>query len=482
MSVSSSDDMFEDDSDSEVSLNYEEELQKVKENDPNTTKLYVEGEGHILHVQWEEIGRDITNNTHLTELRLSNGSLDDLKMIFLFREGLTRSSSIKEVELYSNHFGVAGVRSMLPFLQTANNLTRLDVVCNNIQSEGFNLLFRALSDSPIEELDCYGCGIDSIEIDSENKPKYLKKLILDCNSIKADGCRQLAKLLRGEDASLNALSIGKNKIDDEGVEILAEALRKNQSLTLIDLSKNEFGDDGVAALAAALQSNTALRALNLDNNKIEDDGVEVLVDAIRKNTSLMILDLLGNDGISKQGEVMLLKLVNDISSIEATLRSNHALTGLSGFDNQIHMHVYKAINISSNAGSPEAAGRKKVIKTQLHSERRAELAALQGVNHSVYSEIDPLHLPEVLALVASHHGQGELYIALKSSIAGVISTVDRKECIRQKRDYYLAKAKQLDDELAAIETAQQGNRAEDGECCSSIRPLTWWELWSCYNM
>ena len=70
---------------------------------------------------------------------------------------------------------------------------------------------------------------------------------------------------------------------------------------------------------------------------------------------------------------------------------------------------------TKNENNAEAAGRKKMIQTQLNSERRAELADLQGVNQSLYSEIDPLHLPEVLSLVDQHHGQGELYVALKSS-------------------------------------------------------------------
>ena len=41
-------------------------------------------------------------------------------------------------------FGTAGVQSMVPFLQNANNLTSLDLDENIIQSEGFNFLFRAL--------------------------------------------------------------------------------------------------------------------------------------------------------------------------------------------------------------------------------------------------------------------------------------------------------------------------------------------------
>ena len=49
---------------------------------------------------------------------------------------------------------------------------------------------------------------------------------------------------------------------------------------------------------------------------------------------------------------------------------------------------------------PEAAGREKVIQTQLHSERRAKLVEIQRVqSQSLYGEINPLHLPEILSLV-----------------------------------------------------------------------------------
>jgi hypothetical protein len=118
-----------------------------------------------------------------------------------------------------------------------------------------------------------------------------------------------------------------------------------------------------------------------------------------------------------------------------------------------------------------------VIWTQLNSERRAELAKLQGVDRSLYSEINPLHLPEVLTLVGLRHGQEELYVALKSSIAGVISTVNRKECIQQQRDYYAAKLEELDTELATIEAAE-GNAVEIEESRSNKRRRKWWwGLW-----
>ena len=264
---------------------------------------------------------------------------------------------------------------MVPFLQNANSLVQLILHTNNIQSQGFNLVFRALRDSPIEQLDCNFCGIQSIEIDSENIPKRLNRLGLNQNSINAEGCRELTKLLQGRDSALTRLYLGDNNIDDEGVEIL--------------------------------------------------------VDTLQTNTSLMTLNLTRNDGISNQGKVMLLELVNNISSIKATLQSNHTLECLLvnvvffNRPDEIQTHIDMATNINkvaNNLVSSESYNRSKVIQAQLNSAKRADLCRLQGVHHSLYSEIDSLHLPEVLSLVGRHHGQGELYLALSSSIVTLLST------------------------------------------------------------
>ncbi len=403
-----------------TSEKFEANLLRIRENNPHVTRL--DGNGEFESVQemtdddWEELGRDISNNTHLTKVGLSKYALHDHQMQFLFR-GLTRSGSITDMILQFNNLSAAAVRCMVPFLQNANNLARLDLSGTVFQSEGFNLLLRALRNSPIERLDCSACDIESIEeIDSENKPKNLEKLFLNYNHINADGCRGLAKLLRGGDSTLTTL--------------------------------------------------------DLDENKIDDEGVAILVGALQSNTSLMGLQLAGNVDISNQGLVMLLKLVNDISSIEATLRSNHTLTKISleelrNVDPEFQRHIGVATQINMAiadllvTGKLGAASREKMIKTQLNSVKRAKLAELQGVNHSLYSEVNPLHLPEVLSLVGNNHGQGELYVALKSSIAGVISTVNRKECLKQQRGYHnaiiaehSAKVEAINAELEAIEAAE----------------------------
>ena len=364
------------------------------------------------------------------------GALNDNKMSFLFR-GLTESSSIERMQLCSNQVSAAGIRSMVPFLQNAANLVRLSLEDNNIKSEGFNFLFRALRHSPIKYLFCGRCRIESIVIDSENIPRHLASLNLAQNSITADGCRELAKLLRGDNAMLE----------------------------LLDIS----------------------------DCKVGDDGVEVLADALQTNTSLKFLYLTRNDDISTQGQIMLLKLVNDVSSIKATLQSNHTLKRISvkGLNNEetldeIQSYIDYALGFNNNHGNPEAAVMAKVILTQLHSETRAELAALQGVEHSVYSEIDPLHLPEVLSLICRHHGQRELYPAVSSSIMTLFSTINVKKCIQQKKAYHEAIIAEnaaivavLDAKLVSMDESSGGNESNNEleHRSNKRRRKWWWGLW-----
>eukprot|EP00984_Skeletonema_dohrnii_P018871 scaffold8924_cov106-Skeletonema_dohrnii-CCMP3373.AAC.6 len=384
---------------------------------------------------WEQLGHDISNNTHLSSLDLHEGALDDHTISSLFR-GLTRSNSIREMRLYENAFSVAGVRSMRPFLQNAENLTLLDLDNNEIQSDGFNTLFRALRNSPIVELMCVRCCIESIEIDSDHIPKHLKHLHLNKNIINAEGCRGLSKLLQRE------------------------------ASTLTDLYLN-------------------------NNNEIDDDCVEILVNSLKSNTSLTTLDLRWNCGISNLGKGMLLKLVNNVSSIEATLQSNHTLKYIRvEHYSEIQTNIDKATRINKCYTRP---AREKVIHTQLHSQNRAELCRLQGIDRSLYSEIDPLHLPEVLSLIGQNHEQGELYVALSSSIIALFSTINRQRCIQQEKEYHAAKAaehaeiaaehrakvEELENELVAMEKAAEGNEGNDDTEYrdKKRRRKWWWGLW-----
>ena len=379
---------------------------------------------------------------YLMYVKFNNYALDDQTMSALFR-GLTRSNSIRNMELrYNEGVDVEGIRSMLPFLQNAKKLVKLDIgSIYEVKSEGFNMLFRALHGSPIKELICGFCGIESIDIDIEHAPKHLEKLDLSCNEINADGCHELAKLLQGNDSTLKILDLHENKIDDEAVAILVGALQNNTPLTTLNLKDNNGNQDRSASLP-------------------------------------------WRTGITNQGKMLLLKLVNDISSTKTILQSNHTLQNIyldsKGIDpvsredididqrgKEIHKHLKMATMINSMMSKNKVAtGGTKVIVMELNCQKRAALADLQGVNRlsPLYSEINPLHLPEVLSLVGRHHSHSDMYGALRSSIAALISTTSRKLCLQQRIAQKRATLKaKIAEHKANLEAAQAELAAFEAE-------------------
>ena len=184
-----------------------------------------------------------------------------------------------------------------------------------------------------------------------------------------------------------------------------------EHLSDLNLSSNSIGPDGCLGLAQILQKqNTTLRSLRLNHNNINDEAVQILVNALRNNTSLTSIELEGNEEITKEGLSSLLKLVNDVSSIKATLQSNHTLGRIICPDmNEIYIeeHINRAAYWNRPVGNPE---RTKVICTQLDSDKRQSMCLSQGIesqHHSIsvpLAEIGPLLLPEVLEIVDEHHG------------------------------------------------------------------------------
>eukprot|EP00984_Skeletonema_dohrnii_P018306 scaffold8528_cov85-Skeletonema_dohrnii-CCMP3373.AAC.2 len=390
---------------------------------------------NMSNEDWERLGRAMAANVKLEFLALNELVLDRPdQIVSSFFRGLTGSNTVSVLELNNNGFGVDGARSMVPFLRNANELQRFDIDDNDITSEGFQALWSALSESPITALSCSTCLLDTIEINIESIPNRLSSLALGDNSINSDGCRELSKLF--------------------------------------------------------LRENATLKSLFLDGNDIDDDGAEILADALQNNTSLECLHLGRNHKMTSKVGGIMLKLVNDISSIKATMQSNHTLETIvlpELDDIYCTSTIYDALRINKMC-FPTRAAKLKVIQTQLNSNRRAAMCHLQGIeqsNATLYRQIDPLVLPEVLSLVGQTHGQGELYVTLVSSVDTLFATVNREECLKQKREerieylkqqlnhhaaeaahlaaeaaYHTAKSKEFQDELSAMEEENNGTQGE----------------------
>ena len=113
-------------------------------------------------------------------------------------------------------------------------------------------------------------------------------LDLTNNNLGPLGCKQIQPLLaisdkKCNDAKLRGLNRHGNRIEDEGVRHLTEAItHSNCKLNSLNLSRNSINDEGVKHLAKALtHSNCKLSSLNLSSNyDISDEGVKHLAEAL----------------------------------------------------------------------------------------------------------------------------------------------------------------------------------------------------------
>jgi len=339
---------------------------------------------------WQLLGRYIANNTHLYYLYLGFCGLTDEKMARLFGK-LTNSDSIKILDLSGNPFGIEGVRSMMPFLNSCSlrlSEVRLGHKGNNrIDTECFELIVSSLHGTCIQELSFMECNITSISSLETYSLPNLQKLYLCGNNIGRDGCIIVSNLLQNEGSTLTDLQLSCTGMGYEEAEILTNSLKHN----------------------------TKLNGLSFENN------------------------------ITERGYKVFLKLVIDVSSIESTYNSNNTLSSChlgnalerTRAETFIISHINSAVQLNKLHQNSHVAGREKVIKYQLNSQTRKVLCQLQDIDFSysnIFADIDPILLPNIIALIGERHGQRELYTALIHTAPDLLSYVDRRALLKDEKD------------------------------------------------
>ena len=208
------------------------------------------------------------------------------------------------------------------------------------------------------------------------------------------------------------------------------------NLQTLNLSGNNIGREGCITLSNVLQrEGSTLTGLHLVNAGIVEEGADIIAASLKHNTKLEELNLTMNK-ITEKGYLAFLKILNDVSSIESTYTSNHTLTklnlrreGPSPPHSEALSWITSACEVNRNSRNPEAAGRAKVIKYQLNSQVRKELCELQGIEElsgNIFTDIDAILLPNILALIGNEHGQSELYTTLVPTAPELLSFIDRK--------------------------------------------------------
>jgi Ran GTPase-activating protein (RanGAP) involved in mRNA processing and transport len=150
------------------------------------------------------------------------------------------------------------------------NCTQLSLWGNEITSVGASFLADGLQNNTI-----------------------LEQMYLSNNCISDMGVYSLTKILSANNSTLKLFDIGTNGITDVGAQYLAEMLKTNTTLSLLALSGNKINDRGIQLLANALTyHNTSLEELYLCRNTfVCASTIDILIDMLLHNQSLKKLYL-----------------------------------------------------------------------------------------------------------------------------------------------------------------------------------------------
>ena len=407
-------------------------IHRIVMNHPSVTKFSLPNDDvdEFSDLAWKLVGKFIARNTNLDTLDLSDlRKLTDHTMSMLCTT-LTGSTSLEELNISHNVFGLGGFQNMAQLLSNSPNLTHLDLTGNNVMdSDCFRVVVEALDGGPITHLCCECCNIHDLSVLSTCTLPQLEVLLMENN-----GVASLPYL--GNLSNLKRLDLCNNRI--QTIEI--SSLEELTNLEELIMDQNNIGNEGCKEVAKLLQhERSSLRRLILCGNKIGGEGGEILANSLQGNSTLAELYLGGHgmDITEGWGWRAFLKLVNDITSVKSTYRSNNTLRELhfpsfsgSSQCTKLNKYIQSALRINrEHQGNLNAAGRAKVLSTQLNSVTRRELCDLQSASYSygsIFADIDPILLPTVFFLTCKEHGQSELYCMLIATVPDVASLIDRK--------------------------------------------------------
>ena len=197
------------------------------------------------------LGYFVGKNDHLEQLVISpfiatspGSSIRDF--IEPFFRGVSRNKSIHCIKFDSMDMLGGEVFTMLDsFFKDNHNLTTITIKESDFGDEGCRLFALAIGS-------CTHKSLQEVELENNNISEggmvkiiralsmhhKLKRLDLDGNCLRKNGCEALAALLQRSATELQYLFISRNDIGDEGIEVLVPALSTSASLQTLNVNNN----------------------------------------------------------------------------------------------------------------------------------------------------------------------------------------------------------------------------------------------------
>ncbi|XP_023040088.2 NACHT, LRR and PYD domains-containing protein 13 [Piliocolobus tephrosceles] len=254
----------------------------------------------------------LQGNSKLTHLNFSSNKLGATVPLIL--KALKHSAcNLKYLCLEKCNLSAASCQDLSLFLTSIQHVTRLCLGFNQLQDDGIKLLCAALTHPKcaLERLELWFCQLGAPSCrylsDALLQNRSLAHLNLSKNRLGDEGVKFLCEALGRPDCNLQSLNLSGCSFTREGCRELANALRHNHNVKILDLGQNDLQDDGVRLLCEALKpSHRVLHTLGLAKCNVTTACCQHLSSVLSSSKSLVNLNLLGNE-LDPDGVKMLCK-------------------------------------------------------------------------------------------------------------------------------------------------------------------------------
>uniref|UniRef100_A0A2I3GJZ1 NLR family pyrin domain containing 5 n=1 Tax=Nomascus leucogenys TaxID=61853 RepID=A0A2I3GJZ1_NOMLE len=270
----------------------------------------------LIEEQWEDFCSVLGTHPHLRQLDLGSSILTERAMKTLCAKLRHHTCKIQTL-MFRNAQITPGLQHLWRTLIANRNLRFLNLGGTHLKEEDVRMACEALKHPKclLESLRLDRCGLThacylKISQILTTSPS-LKSLSLAGNKVTDQGVTALSDALKVSQCALQKLILEDCGITATGCQSLASALVSNRSLTHLCLSNNGLGNEGVnllcrsmrlphcslqrlmlnqchldtagcGFLALALVANSWLTHLSLSMNPVEDNGVKLLCEIMRE--------------------------------------------------------------------------------------------------------------------------------------------------------------------------------------------------------
>ncbi|KAH9578142.1 Leucine-rich repeat [Trypanosoma melophagium] len=274
------------------------------------------------------ISEMLMTNATLTRLNLSENSITGRGARRLC-DALRTNTSLEELNLSNNALYDDGVGAFPDMLKFNDRILSIDLEKTGVSPEMYTKITEAadLNKEPkslkdtVYRLQGGDQSMTKVDLRRENCSRplddqsigtlcvhlkgrtFVQDLILKGNTIKAEGCKILGKILSREDCGISFLDLSSNPIDDEGLMELVRGLESEKcSLEILFLNETNVTSVGIEFLIKILKTNTSLKDVRTPNGVTAEAfctmNRELMINKQPKSLKPLLASIDANDDIS----------------------------------------------------------------------------------------------------------------------------------------------------------------------------------------